>query len=549
MSERKSFFASITRKISIPAFERFQKLPGKVSEALREAAAEKGLFLPAVKARLGEQPPVNLATLVEYYLKDPTVMAAVDYLSEQVAGTGFYTVSEPGYEEAKKIVDDFCDNVNMDGLLMQTSKEIIFSGNCFWEKILTNGKLSSLVILPLSSIKFIIRTKIGGHPQIYIQQVGADKVEFTAEEIIHFRLNPVDGSAWGTGILHSLASPKQIDETTVRPAFLDIKARVEDDIWKIVHRYAAPKRLWKFEGVGDEKLQNEYAPTIQSAPVDADFVTNKPVEVASLDINPAARFDGMIEHVNSQVVQGLQTPMTRLFTTPGFTEASATEATKMADRKIMKLQRDLARIIEREVFKPLLTQNGIDPLKARVRIRWGMQERPEVKIEHIVQLAQISATSGIEYLTKDEVRNMLAKYASFELQEQPEDQKAIPAEKLKEMRFFRDKGGSIHVVPESDEDRQQYAAKLAEGWDENENNIRRRVREPDMFQSYTFRTIWLSEPEGIKAVVGKLKGEDKLTIQSIIFSKKKDWTMEKARQWIKDHPDLQVSESEPAEKT
>ena len=549
MSERKSFFASITRKISIPAFERFQKLPGKVSEALREAAAEKGLFLPAVKARLGEQPPVNLATLVEYYLKDPTVMAAVDYLSEQVAGTGFYTVSEPGYEEAKKIVDDFCDNVNMDGLLMQTSKEIIFSGNCFWEKILTNGKLSSLVILPLSSIKFIIRTKIGGHPQIYIQQVGADKVEFTAEEIIHFRLNPVDGSAWGTGILHSLASPKQIDETTVRPAFLDIKARVEDDIWKIVHRYAAPKRLWKFEGVGDEKLQNEYAPTIQSAPVDADFVTNKPVEVASLDINPAARFDGMIEHVNSQVVQGLQTPMTRLFTTPGFTEASATEATKMADRKIMKLQRDLARIIEREVFKPLLTQNDIDPLKARVRIRWGMQERPEVKIEHIVQLAQISATSGIEYLTKDEVRNMLAKYASFELQEQPEDQKAIPAEKLKEMLFFRGRGGKIRVIPQSDEDREQYAAKLAEGWDENENNIRRRVREPDMFQPYTFRTIWLSEPEGIKAVVGRLKGEDKLTIQSIIFSKKKDWTMDKARQWIKDHPDLQVSESESAEKT
>jgi hypothetical protein len=52
-----------------------------------------------------------------------------------------------------------------------------------------------------------------------------------------------------------------------------------------------------------------------------------------------------------------------------------------------------------------------------------MQERPEVKIEHIVQLAQISATSGIEYLTKDEVRNMLAKYAGFELVEEAESKK------------------------------------------------------------------------------------------------------------------------------
>jgi len=549
LSERgKGFFQAITRKISIPAFERFQRLPGKITEALREATSERGLFIPAMKARVGEQPPVSLAALVDYYLKDPAVMASVDNIGEQVAGTGFYTVCEPGFEEAKKIIDDFCDEVNMDGLLMQTSKEVVLSGNCFWERVFDkNKKLLTVVILPLSSIKFILRRKIGGRPQSYIQQIGADKVEFTADEIIHFRLNPVDGSAWGTGILHSLATSKQIDETSVRPAFLEIKARLEDDIQRIVHRYAAPKRLWKFEGVGDEKLEKEYAPTIQSAPTDADFVTNKPVEVDSLDINPSARFDGMIGHIDSQVVQGLQTPMTRLFTTPGFTEASATEATKMADRKIMYLQRVVARIVEREVFKVLLRQNEIDPKKARVRIRWGMPERPEVKIDHIVQLAQISATSGIEYLTRDEVRNMLAKYAGFELQEHTGQ--TLAAEGLKEMRFFRDKGGKIHVVPETDADREQYAAKLAEGWDESHNYIRRRVREPDTFQPYSFRTIWLSQGEGIRAVVGRLKGEDKLTIQSIMFAKKNDWTLEKARKWIKDHPDLEVSELESTERT
>jgi len=123
----------------------------------------------------------------------------------------------------------------------------------------------------------------------------------------------------------------------------------------------------------------------------------------------------------------------------------------------------------------------------------------------------------------------------------------ISAENLKEMRFFRDKGGRIHVVPETDLDREQYAAKLAEGWDESHNFIHRRVREPDTFQPYSFRTIWLSQDEGIRAVVGRLRGEDKLTIQSIIFSKKKGWTLEKAQGWIKDHPDLQVNESEPVQ--
>jgi hypothetical protein len=542
------FFRSILRGEPIPAFKRFQKLTGKLAEAVKEATSEKGLFVPAFKTRLGEQPPVNLATLVDYYLKDPAVMASVDAHSEQIAATGFYTVCNAGFEDSKKIVDEFCATVNMDALLMQISKEVVFAGNSFLERIFdTNKKLVRLKILPLSSIKTIERDKFG-RLQFIIQQIGTETVTFAPNEIIHFCHNPADGSAWGTGLLHSLASTKQIDERTVRPAFLDIKARLEDDIQKIVHRYAAPKRLWNFEGVGDQKLQEEYAPTIQDAPADADFVTNKPVTVNSLDINPAARFDGMIDQIYSQIVQGLQSFVTRLFTAPGYTEASATVADNVAQRKIMYLQRFIARTVEKEVFEVLLRQNEMDPVEAGIRIRWGIPDRPEVKMEHIVQLAQISATSGIEYLTRDEVRNMLAKYAGFEIQEQPEE-KTLATESLKEMRFFRDKGGRVHVIPETDKDRQEYAAKLAEGWDENENNIRRRVREPDTFQSYSFRTIWLSQDEGIKAVVGKLKGEDKLTIQSIIFSKKKDWTMEKARQWIKDHADLQVSESEPAEKT
>jgi hypothetical protein len=152
-------------------------------------------------------------------------------------------------------------------------------------------------------------------------------------------------------------------------------------------------------------------------------------------------------------------------------------------------------------------------------------------MEHIVQLAQISAASGIEYLTRDEVRNMLAKYAGFELQEQTEEDvqkepEKRPNEKVRE---------TLRQVKE---------AILREVWDENENNIRYRVRNPASFQEDSLRTIWLSQDEGIRAVVGRLKGEEKNSIQSILFSKEKDWTLDKAQAWIKDHPDLQVSESE-----
>lgn len=73
------------------------------------------------------------------------------------------------------------------------------------------------------------------------------------------------------------------------------------------------------------------------------------------------------------------------------------------------------------------------------------------------------------------------------------------------------------------------------GWDETSTSYRYRVRDPEDFQEGSFRTISLGD-SGVKAVVGKLKGEDSMTIQALIFPKDK-FTEEEARRWVKDHPD------------
>jgi hypothetical protein len=52
----------------------------------------------------------------------------------------------------------------------------------------------------------------------------------------------------------------------------------------------------------------------------------------------------------------------------------------------------------------------------------------------------------------------------------------------------------------------------------------------------------ISEEEGIKAVVGKLKGEDKTTVQSYLFDKAKGWNLEKAKTWFEKHREGLVKE-------
>ena len=77
--------------------------------------------------------------------------------------------------------------------------------------------------------------------------------------------------------------------------------------------------------------------------------------------------------------------------------------------------------------------------------------------------------------------------------------------------------------------------------DETEDSFRIRQVNPSAFDSRSFRTITISEKEGIKAVVGCKRGsyasgrcQVGMKIQTYIFSKEK-WTLERAKAWVESH--------------
>jgi len=61
------------------------------------------------------------------------------------------------------------------------------------------------------------------------------------------------------------------------------------------------------------------------------------------------------------------------------TAASANAAIEVAERHVMSLQRFTKRIVEREVFVPVIQQAGLEPKKADCRLNWGMPEKPDVE--------------------------------------------------------------------------------------------------------------------------------------------------------------------------
>jgi len=379
-----------------------------------------GVLLPAWRTVYGEVQVVSFSDVMTAYQRDPSCKAFVDFLADQAVGMGFYTTVNEEYEQAEKakqVVDEFNETVNLDGLLQISTREIVAAGNSFWLKI-EPEHLENLKILPLTGFdnpKAIIRDRCG-EVTGYNYSYGDVKTSFPPEKIIHFKWNLVDFSAFGIGVLQVLLTELAFDGNK-RMSFLEMKARIEKIMPEIFEKYAGPDELWIFAGASDEKLA-EYQRLIKSKPkAGARFVYNKAeADIKTVAVDPRVRFAAYVEHILNQVYLGGQTPLPKLFTTPGFTEASAKAALEIAERKVTAVQRFIKRIVEREIFAPVIEQAGLDVKKADCRLNWGMPETPEIEIADIVKLAEISATSGIQYVRPDEVRKMLVKIG-FELTE------------------------------------------------------------------------------------------------------------------------------------
>ena len=77
--------------------------------------------------------------------------------------------------------------------------------------------------------------------------------------------------------------------------------------------------------------------------------------------------------------------------------------------------------------------------------------------------------------------------------------------------------------------------------DVNDEYIRIRVRDPGDFVDSSFRTVTLSEDQGIYSVMGKLKSDPdgSMVVQNYMFKKDKGWDEDKAKAWVKKHKDSQ----------
>src|SRR4030042_716108 len=137
--------------------------------------AKSGTAFPQ-KALVYETPCVPLTDVMKLYERDPTCKASVDLLAASAVGSGFHTTVDESYEkaaEAKNVIDEFNEAVNLDALLRDMARELTACGNDFWLK-LTPERLMDVRRLPADAVERIEQSSLG-------QNAGALRIPYKVE--------------------------------------------------------------------------------------------------------------------------------------------------------------------------------------------------------------------------------------------------------------------------------------------------------------------------------------------------------------------------------
>ena len=381
------------------------KVIKKVREVLSYSPAS-GVASPNARVFF-DTSKIPLADVMKLYERDPTCKSSVDLLAASTVGMGFYTTVDEKYakaSQAKASVDKFCEDVNLDGLLNDMAKPLIGCGNDFWLK-LNPEKLTDTLRMPIDAVQriglssvpaFKIPYKVTGY-QLLSTYGGNGSNELKPEAVIHWRFNGDVPSGFGVGLLQVLLHTLTID-TDKRPSYAWMKAKIEKILPNIFTKYAGPDVVVQLEGQKEDTIK-KYEAAIKNRPEEGQWLFSgaKSVGVYPVTIDPRARFEYYIDHMVNQFYHGCETPLPRLFSTPGFTEASARAALDLQDMLIKPVQRYIKRQVEKEIFAAIVAQDGFEPAKAKVRLNFGSPKTPELVPADLIRAAELGLVRDEEF--------------------------------------------------------------------------------------------------------------------------------------------------------
>ena len=417
-----------------------------------ETARKRWWFAPKVSNKgivasstwgSGRQFTPDFATMGERYLSDVHIRYSIDTFAETVVQGGFHFVTEPAdssqtvkepskdAKEAIRVLDGFCDRIDMDTWILDEVRDLWGLGNIFAE-LQDRNDIENLARIPTMTVKKSTVTPRGEVISL-TQKVGGDERIWNQEDmkdLIHIPWNPFDNSVFGRGVLDNLCRSgvgytyQKGDNsyaTEYRPAMAEAKEEFEDAARKISHRMV-PRHVLVLQGIDDARATSINSEWRKLRPED-DFSMSTPgkdkaaVDILKVGMESRTQIDPYMNYFFDAIIMGTQTPEAKLVFGGGqFTEAASRTAERIALRKVNTVRKFLKRKLEKMIFTPILLQNGFTEEQLEemgIEMRWEPITYADLGISEALSLYQSNA------IGRNEVR-LFASKAGLELLDNPE---------------------------------------------------------------------------------------------------------------------------------
>lgn len=326
-----------------------------------------------------DPPDKNWKLYKDVYEKTGIVKNCVDNTADFALQSGYEL---EGPESGRKKIEKFAKIVNFDLILHNILKQMQIYGNCFIEisrdTVFDEDKWN-LKILPPDQMRVVVFKGEGKDGQIkgyrQIPLMGNRPIEFTPEEVVHFKWNTA------TSMFYGISDLKAICGTLT--SYLNF----QEDIGEIIHRYAAPIVHWKLgteEQAATAGEITEFISLLNDRDTGQDMVTSSNVEATPIVNNlKMVQPDGMIKLLENQLMGGLRVP--DFFIRGGETSNKATAETQMQafDRKVKAIRQAVSTMVEDYIFKKIAPTSD-------VTISWNelSVESEHTKAEEFMWLVQ-----------------------------------------------------------------------------------------------------------------------------------------------------------------
>jgi len=361
-----------------------------------------------------DQPAVSFKKQAQILQIDEDVQLAVNHLASKVTGGQHYV--QAMNDELQEHFAAFTKRLRFDEFDTIMIKEALWYGNSVWKPRMGIRHVNSfddLMHIPISSFVRIWWDR-QRRPYKYEFRGAEYQGYHNPDEIIHFKWNPVDASAFGTGLGVSLTSPRVFEmvtpggvETVELPPMVERKYATQRNMQFAEQRYIS-HNVWTVEG-GSEDDRKDLQNQVENLEVGQDVVAGTKVAVQELG-SQAKNFnaDQFMDITLGPIMKALNDFRGKESGTSQHTYANAAESAVLDEIGLAAFPIAILQQLEDFIIRPWYESHpyvqmdylgGIIPIpfeQTEFTLNFGEVEKQDLPVESHIKLLELWMDSPIK---------------------------------------------------------------------------------------------------------------------------------------------------------